>query len=594
MNIITQVLHKVARRIRLLRGWRGFGFGLFVGSLLALAWVVLDIAGLWLTEWAWMGSVVVVCALVGLVVGWAMPLHEKQVARSLDERAKLKDRTTAALESSGDNSEVSAAIQSDAAGHLETVDVRRAYPFRFGTMPGIGVGCLAMAALGFWLVNSGVMLDAKSKAEKEKLEKVASQIERIAKPLTEKTADVDPGQEEKDLAKRMVDMAKKLERGRMDEEEAMLQAEKLVKDAQKLAENRFDQVQNQMSSWQEQMARQEFAKVGLDDVKLKQLDMTPEQLAMMQEMQQKAGVDPGQDLQNSQRLDPEMMNNMNLSDSAKEMLNMTNEERKAMENQLSKEMEQLAQDMKNPNLTEEQMEAMQERMKQLSELMKDLKLSQDVYDAMRELMENETYKELQKLMSEMMDMQEQVASGEKLTEEQLAEMKEKLKEMMEAMEEWAEKMKDPEFKKQVEEQLKEMLEALKRGELTFGQCQACMGMLPGMGMGALGMNGMQMPGGPGNGGMYLGEGENQKRDNNDPLKGSTNPFAIKGARQDTGEESFVEIKAPTTLGSRTSVPYKKVLPEYKKSAESAMDNKKIPKKHEKRVKEYFESLGGGK
>ena len=52
----------------------------------------------------------------------------------------------------------------------------------------------------------------------------------------------------------------------------------------------------------------------------------------------------------------------------------------------------------------------------------------------------------------------------------------------------------------------------------------------------------------------------------------------------------IEIKAPTTVGNRSSVPYTQVLPSYKKKAESAMNRQEIPKEHQKRVKAYFESL----
>ncbi len=74
--------------------------------------------------------------------------------------------------------------------------------------------------------------------------------------------------------------------------------------------------------------------------------------------------------------------------------------------------------------------------------------------------------------------------------------------------------------------------------------------------------------------------------------GKTAPSMVTGARREgTGEETYIEIKAPTMVGNRSSVPYVKVLPGYKKRAESALDRQQIPKEHQKRVKEYFDSLG---
>lgn len=76
--------------------------------------------------------------------------------------------------------------------------------------------------------------------------------------------------------------------------------------------------------------------------------------------------------------------------------------------------------------------------------------------------------------------------------------------------------------------------------------------------------------------------------------GKTAPSQVRGRRDDSkGQERYIEIKAPTAPGARSSVPYQQVLPKYKQAAEKAIDRKAIPKEHEKRVKEYFESLEKG-
>jgi hypothetical protein len=75
-------------------------------------------------------------------------------------------------------------------------------------------------------------------------------------------------------------------------------------------------------------------------------------------------------------------------------------------------------------------------------------------------------------------------------------------------------------------------------------------------------------------------------------KAKATPSMITGSQRPTGEQAYVEIKAPSTVGNRSSVPYVRVLPSYRRKAESALNRQQIPKEHEKRVKEYFESLGG--
>jgi hypothetical protein len=105
---------------------------------------------------------------------------------------------------------------------------------------------------------------------------------------------------------------------------------------------------------------------------------------------------------------------------------------------------------------------------------------------------------------------------------------------------------------------------------------------------------LPIPGGPGSQ-EWLGDtGRIHKLDEPVEGAGKTTPKMISGEKQATGKESYVEIKAPTTVGTRSSVPYTQVLPSYRKKAESALNDQRIPKQHEKRVKEYFDSLAGGK
>lgn len=75
-------------------------------------------------------------------------------------------------------------------------------------------------------------------------------------------------------------------------------------------------------------------------------------------------------------------------------------------------------------------------------------------------------------------------------------------------------------------------------------------------------------------------------------KGSAKPIYAPTERDDKrpGLEMTFEIKAPTFKGTKSSVPYQKVLPSYAKKAESALNQNEIPKEHQQRVKRYFESL----
>jgi hypothetical protein len=101
-------------------------------------------------------------------------------------------------------------------------------------------------------------------------------------------------------------------------------------------------------------------------------------------------------------------------------------------------------------------------------------------------------------------------------------------------------------------------------------------------------------GGPGQDNFYRNLGQVPLNENPEDIKGKADPHAVRGSRAEQGEENnYIEIKAPTQKGDRASVPYLKVLPKYKKAAEKALKRSEIPKEHQKRVKDYFDSLNGG-
>ena len=92
---------------------------------------------------------------------------------------------------------------------------------------------------------------------------------------------------------------------------------------------------------------------------------------------------------------------------------------------------------------------------------------------------------------------------------------------------------------------------------------------------------------------FLGYGGINTSDTEQEGQGDTNIKAVRGSRRAEGEEFYVEVRAPSPMGDRTSVPYQRVLPKYRDAAEKAIERDEIPKEHEKRVREYFESLNGG-
>lgn len=94
---------------------------------------------------------------------------------------------------------------------------------------------------------------------------------------------------------------------------------------------------------------------------------------------------------------------------------------------------------------------------------------------------------------------------------------------------------------------------------------------------------------------FANTGQIHKSEKGEASKGTTSLTRISGDRDDTKTgETYVEIKGPTTVGTRSSIAYTRDVLSCKKKAEQAIDRQKIPKEHEKRVKQYFDSLTKGK
>lgn len=100
--------------------------------------------------------------------------------------------------------------------------------------------------------------------------------------------------------------------------------------------------------------------------------------------------------------------------------------------------------------------------------------------------------------------------------------------------------------------------------------------------------------GPGDGSdIWTGNaGKLNKSDKELDSKANANPEMRTSMKRETGDETYIEVRGPATLGKPSSVPMSKALPKYQKRAEEAINKKRIPKSKQKRVREYFNSLQG--
>lgn len=336
---------------------------------------------------------------------------------------------------------------------------------------------------------------------------------------------------EKALARELERFAKELEKGRLEKTEAMQKADELSKKAEEITKERYEAAK-------EQLVRAESAWQKITKAEL-----------------EKAGFDD---------VDPEVAA-------------MDPAERDAEASKLASELDELSKELaeQGSQLSPQERAALEQRMQELQERMKQLQLSEEVQKMLDRIRNHPVYRELQELAEKMRQAAEkgEQSARPELTEEEIEQMRQRLEEL-------AEMLKD-------DEALEEFLEALKE---ALEQCEGgCDGA--GIGIGLLGLFGGN--GGPSQDNFFSDTERINKLPEEAAGQGSTKGTIVKGDRAEQGDETYIEIKGPTATGARSSVPYQKVLPGYRKKAEEALKRKSIPKEHEKRVKEYFDSLGGG-
>lgn len=557
MNDSSQDLNRFAKRIRLLRAWRGLSIGLVAGATLSSVWAGLDLARVVYADGATLAVVALGGAAIGAVIGFLRPLSNDQVVRSIDLRAHLEDRLTTALERRGKKELFDDALQLDAAKSLDQVSARQIYPIKWDRRQTIALMLCVLAASLFLLGNSPILLSPDAKKNRAEQQRQAEQVQRVAKETLETPeAKTEMTEAEKRLADELRKYQRDLERARMSPEESMQKANELAQKADELSKQKAKEatanLNNAQKAW-EQMEKAQLEKAGLQD------------------------ADPS--LAN---MDPNDLNNMQLA--AQEQVRRSQKELDSLKALL----DAIDQKLKNPNLSPEERAKLEAQKKALQEKRDDaeksrdkaqkdlagLKFSKDAQDVLRRMRANPLYKEILELAKK---LKNNAAAGSKDGRPPISD--EERKKLQKEFDELVAKLKD-------DKELQKYLEAMKEAMLSHGGMCRCK---------KIGF-GLPVPiprtGQPGNGIMVQDNGKVNHSDKALKSEGSTQTSMISGEQRPGGEEQpYVEIKAPATLGNRSSVPYIKVLPSYRRKAESALNRQEISKEDQKRVRAYFEGLG---
>ena len=562
MNEISPRLKRFARRVRIVRTWRGLTIGACVGAAGAAGWAVLDWANVAYTDWERMGALVAVGAVVGAIGNALRPIPARALTASIDRRAGLEDRLTTADERASNADVFDDALRHDAESHLATLQPKVVYPIRVDRWHGGTVAFVAAAAAIFLLGNTPLLLSDAGKAAREEVKKEGQKVERVRKEnleTPEALREMDDAQRK--LAEEMRRLQDQMEKARMTPEEARQKANELAKKAEELSKQSAEKTVQKLDEAQtamDKMLKQELAKAGMPDV-------DPQMAQMSDADREQAIQDAKQEQSAAQKSMDALQKQLDAINQKLQDPKLSAEERKALEEQ--------------KKALESQMSSAKQAMQDAQAKQKALELSKFAKDVFAKMAKHQLMEEIRKLAQKLAkNAKAATKGGDKppLTEEERKAIQKRLEEL-------AKQLAD---EKAMEEYLKKMLEAMKQMNGTCRLCSSCLGLgIP---------LGLPLPGGPGpdDDKMLLDTGRVNKLDKEAVGAGKTTATQVKGQRREgVGEETYVEIKAPTTVGNRTSVPYVKVLPSYRKKAESALDRQQIPKEHEKRVREYFNSLG---
>jgi chemotaxis protein histidine kinase CheA len=496
---------------------------------------------------------------LGCSIGLLSPVPEQHLTDSIDRRANLENRLGSARQIT--EGEFGAALQVDAESHLNHLRPSKLFPFRFGRAE-LSVAILSLLFVSIFLLgNSPIFLGKQDKKDREAEKAAAKDVERVTRenfdpPEAKHGLNADQQAVANELSRLARDMEKaRLSRDQLETREADLakKADELVHQSSELAQQNLATAQSALQS----MEKAELEKQGANNISQNQAQMSDSQRKAEQDKNRQKQADIHKQLSAIDK---------RLAELRKKLAEkgLSPQERKALE----AEMKEL----------EAQRSALAEQLKHAEEDAKALQLSEEARESFQKLAEDPLFKKLQELQQKLSKNLRAMQQGKRPALSKAE--REQLRQELEAL---AKQLNSDKARK---EYLEAMMEALKQAN-EMGQMMGVLDGLPGIPMWGNGTPGNDQDRMPYDLGMI------NKTDKPVAGRGSTTLTSVSGdVRPDAGPQQYVEIKAPSMIGNRSSVPYVNVLPSYRRKAEQAIDHQQIPKEQEKRVREYFESLNG--
>ena len=653
-QVIETALERASRRRRLDRAFQGLSRGALIGAafvLLAMLAFKLTPIPPWIIP-ATAGAAGA-CALAGFVAGgWRKPTH-LEIARWIDERQKLKERLSTALEMSGGTvaADWKQLLVHDAATHAQALKPAELLPFQFPRRARWALAALALAAgLGF-VPEFRTKAHVQQKKEEANVKEIGKELAELTrKELVQRPPALPATQQ---AMEKLAELGDKLNKQSLTKSEAL---KNLASATEKLVKQEKDLEQNPVSKQLERAARepgdganatsQSLQKqldamqkaMGDAAAKADQLDKLSDQ---MQKMQQQAASLAANKSKVSDA-DREQ-----LAQSLADLARQAKEDGASLEgledaiaalkannpDQFLKELEAASHDLEKLRQMAKSMQALKQQMaklgKDLSEQL-DKGQAQAAIQTLQKMMEqlkqnnlskaqlDEIMKEVSKAVDPAKDYgqvadllkkaAEQCQGGDKPGAGQsLADAQKELQKLLDQMAD--------------SESMEAMIDALARADMAIrsgktwsecqgGKCSACNGIGCAKCKGRGWSHGGKPGGGVGTwadeyGWTYFSENEGQPVDNSDinrpdmegrghvdrptDLNPNLIPDKVKGQMSPGGSMPSITLKGVSIKGT-SKVKFEEAATTAQEEAQSALNQDKVPRAYQNAVRDYFDDL----
>jgi hypothetical protein len=436
--IATKKFQPFRRRIKLLQAFEGAAAGVAVGSLIGIIWAILDWRGIFYFEWSQFALLIVATAIIGAGIRTLKRVDDLAIARSIDRRARLKDRLGTSAELEVNDNTFTQLLSEDATTQLKGLRPNSLYPVRLKRFHFVGLIGIALVGCILFFANSKLFLPKEALVAKESMKKESKRLDELKKAIFDDSTDKKSTNPElMALQKDLMKLQKDYEKARIDPKEAMVRADELAKKADELAKKSAVQELDKLKeseSMLDKMQKDALQKAGLEKADMESVKMSDTDFSQKMDATQ----------QNAEKAKSKVSELQKKLDSLKAQLNKPGLDaaaKKDLENQIQKTEKELQEALKNAEQAQKDMESMQ--------------LSQEARDVLKKIFDDPIWKKIQEAAQKAKQSAEQAAkTGQpKLT-------KEERQRIQKEMEEFLKKMADDDFRKAY---LQKLLDSLKDG-----------------------------------------------------------------------------------------------------------------------------------